>query len=123
LSNAYGTDLFDTAGGIYTGTPPCVLPKNDNPRIRLDTLYKSKAKSTNIDFLTIIRDSVDGLSYEIRSDAPTAILASGTMKTVDYSGVNQKFLLVEFRPGLRAKTVGPGFRMPVRMTFWEFVLQ
>ena len=94
---------------------PCVLPRNDNPRIRLGTLYKPRAKTTNIDFLTVMFNAP--VSYEIRSDSDATIVPDAldpTRKAVAYSGT---FHLVRFEPGVKAKTVGQAFTMPVRMEF------
>jgi hypothetical protein len=126
LASAYNTadpgdedGVFDLAGNSYGGTGPCRVPRNDNPRIRFETLYKSKAKQTTVDFLTIMRGKP--VSYEIRSDtaAPIKHLDAVT-REVAYTGT---YHLVEFRPGTRAKTVGPAFPMPVRMVFTQVVVQ
>lgn len=75
-------------------------------------LYKPKARSTNIDFLTW----VDGAptSFEIRSDSDASIQLSTGTKTITYNGTFQR---VRFDPGAKAKTTFPAFSMPVRMTF------
>jgi hypothetical protein len=110
--------LTDASGGPWipgSSSLPCVLPRNDNPRIRLGTLYKPRAKTTNIDFLTVMFDAP--VSYEIRSDSEATIVPDPldpTRKAVAYSGT---FHLVRFEPGVKTKTVGQAFTMPVRMEF------
>ena len=95
-----------------SGAGPCTIRESSSPRMRLGTLYKPKASATNIDFLTYVDGSTS--SFEVRSDNNATIQTSGAAKTVTYSGT---FHLVRFDPGVKAKTVGPPFTMPVRMTF------
>jgi hypothetical protein len=110
LEDAGGTAWNPGSSGL-----PCVLPRNDNPRIRLGTLYKSRAKATNVDFCTVTFDAP--VSYEIRSDGAATIVPDPldpTRKALSYTST---FHLVRFEPGVKAKTVGPAFTMPVRMEF------
>jgi hypothetical protein len=60
------TDGGNLAWNIGSSSPPCTLATNDNPRIRLDTLYIARAKTTTIDFQTEMFGSP--VSYVIRSD-------------------------------------------------------
>ncbi len=96
-----------------SSTPPCVLPTNDNPRISLATLYKPRAKTTNIKFQTAMFDPVYPTSFVIDSDAEAPIThVSSTKRTVSYTGT---YHLARFSP--KGKTVGPAFKMPVKMVF------
>jgi hypothetical protein len=101
-----GLPLTTDANGI------CTLAHNDNPRIRLGTLYKAKARTTTIDFLTVMAAKPN--SYEIRSESAAAIASNGAFKTVIYDGM---FRLVKFAPGQKARTVGPAFAMPLKIAF------
>ena len=113
-----GLPLVDGSGGPWvpgSSSLPCLLPRNDNPRIRLGTLYKPRAKTTNIDFLTVMFDAP--VSYEIRSDSEATIVPDAfdpARKRVTYSGT---FHLVRFEPGVKTRTVGQAFTMPVKMDF------
>jgi hypothetical protein len=111
-----GLPLVDGSDAPWNGTtsiPPCVLPTNDNPRISLATLYKPRAKTTNIKFQTVMFDPIYPVSYVIDSDGEAPIIHSGsTERSVSYQGT---YHLVRFNP--KAKTVGPAFTMPVRMVF------
>lgn len=108
------TDSANVDWNVSSSTGPCTLAENDNPRIRLATLYKARAKTTTVDFLTYMLNST--VSYEIRSDAPADIEVglAPNQKVVTYAGT---YHLVQFATGSRAKTVGPAFTMPVKMTF------
>lgn len=106
------TDAAGTAWDPASSTGVCTLAHNDNPRIRVGTLYKAKARTTTIDFLTVMFDQPN--SYEIRSESAAAIATSGAVRTVSYSG---GFRLVKFSPGQKARTVGPVFAMPLRIEF------
>lgn len=115
--------LTDPAGAAWdevSSVTPCTLAQNDNPRIRLGTLYKARARSTNIDFLTEMFQDPNSSeypnSYEIRSESAAPISSDGNHKAVAYSGT---FRLVKFEPGQRAKTVGASFAMPVKMDFYQ----
>ena len=108
-----GLQLWATGGVPWvSGAGPCTIAESNSPRVRLGTLYKPNARSTNIDFLTY----VDGAptSFEIRSDANASIQSMPGTKVVTYTGT---FRLVRFDPGAKAKAVGPSFPMPVQMTF------
>jgi hypothetical protein len=110
LTDAFGNP-WNTSGSLT----PCVLLQNDNPRIRLGTLYKARARTTNVDFLTVMFNYPN--SYEIRSDADATIVQNSldpTRRSVEYNGT---FRLVKFTPGTKAKTVGPSFMMPVKIEF------
>ena len=115
-----GLPLSDAAGAAWdtsASSTPCVLPRSDNPRIRLPTLYKAKARTTPVDFLTSMFNYPN--SYEIQSDGEASISQNPMvpgLKTVSYSGT---FRLVKFEPGVRARAVGPSFAMPVRMEFLQ----
>jgi hypothetical protein len=115
---AAGLPLVDAGGVAWNSASsglPCVLPRNDNPRIRLGTLYKSRAKTTNVDFCTVMFDAP--VSYEIRSVGEAAIVPDpldSTRKSIAYNGT---FNLVRFEPGVKTKTVGQAFTMKVRMEF------
>ena len=112
------TDSLNDAWNVSGSALPCLLRTNENPRIRLGTLYKSRAKTTNVDFLTVMFTALT--SYEIRSDGAATITpdpldpTDPTRKVIAYTGT---FHLVRFEPGVKAKTVGPAFTMPVRMLF------
>jgi hypothetical protein len=112
--------LADPLAGLpvtwTTGSSPlsCTVATNANPRIRLETLYKARAKATTIDFQTEM--SGYPVSYVIRSDT-AAVIALGqgqNEKVVAYAGT---YHLVKFAAGTKPKTVGPAFYMPVQMTF------
>lgn len=93
----------------------CVIARNDNPRIRLDTLYKSKARTTGVDFLLVMFGYPN--SYEIRSVSTATISPNtSTHKGVAYTGT---FQLVKFEPGKKTANVGQPFAMPVRMDFYQ----
>jgi len=114
-----GLPLKDAFGNPWTtgGSTPCVLSQNDNPRIRLGTLYKARARTTPVDFLTVMFDYPN--SYEIRSDTEATITQNTldpARRSVAYSGT---FHLVKFALGAKAKTVGPAFMMPVKMEFTQ----
>ena len=92
---------------------PCVLPQSGNPRIRLSTVYKARAKTTNIDFLIPMLDAP--VSYEVRSESDATISPDAldpTRKVVAYNGT---YRLARFEPSVKARTVGQAFTMPVRM--------
>lgn len=108
------TDAGGTPWDAATSAGLCVLAHNDNPRIRLGTLYKAKARTTPVDFLTVMFEAVN--SYEIRSESAASITTSGTLKTVTYTG---GFRLVKFGGGEKARTVGPAFSMPLRIFFQQ----
>ena len=109
---AAGLELTNAAGIPWNTAPAgtCVLATVFNPRIRMGTLYKARAKTTNIDFLLGTDLPV---SYEIQSDALATITPSSlvpALKSVAYTGT---YHLVRFAP--KARTVGPAFSMPVKM--------
>lgn len=114
---AAGLPVVDANGAPWApGAPlPCTIQRNDNPRIRLGALYKSRAKVTNVDFLLVMFGYPN--SYEIRSDidAPIKINPlSPNLRTITYDGT---FRLVKFEPGQKARAVGRSFTMPLRMEF------
>lgn len=106
------TDAANVAWNTALSTGPCTLARIDNLRIRLDTLYKARAKTTTIHFQTEMFGYP--ASYVIQSDAAATITGSN-LKDVRYTG---NYHLVRFAPGVKPKTVGPPFYMPVQMTFW-----
>ena len=108
------TDAAGTAWDPASSTGVCILAHNDNPRIRVGTLYKAKARTTTIDFLTVMFDQPN--SYEIRSESTASISTSGAVRTVTYAGT---FRLFKFAPGEKARTVGPAFAMPLRNDFQQ----
>ncbi len=109
------TDVNGEPWDTALSTGACVLAHSDNPRIRLATLYKSRARTTTIDFLTVMFDSPN--SYEVRSESAAAITSNGPgHKRVEYTGT---FRLVKFAPGKKAQTVGQPFVMPVRIDFYQ----
>ena len=105
--------LAEPAAGLnltYDSSGTCVLGTVFNPRIRMGTVYKARAKTTNIDFLLGTDLPV---SYEIRSDGLAGITTTTlvpALKTVQYTGT---YHLVRF--DTKAKAVGPPFSMPVKM--------
>jgi hypothetical protein len=114
-----GLPLTDKDGLPWNtnGLLPCVLSQNDNPRIRLSTLYKARARTTPVNFLTVMFDYPN--SYVIQSDTEATITQDAldpARRSVAYSGT---FRLVKYTPDTRAKTVGPSFMMPVRMEFLQ----
>lgn len=117
--DAAGLPLVDAAGFPWnpeSSSGLCVLAQNDNPRVRLGTLYKARAKSTSLDFLTVTFDAAN--SYEIRSVSAASITSEHgpNHKRVAYTG---NFQLVKFQPGKKAVNVGQPFAMPVRMDFYQ----
>lgn len=111
-----GLPLTDGSDATWQpGSGGCTLKHNDNPRIRLGTLYKARARTTTLDFLTVMFDKPN--SYEIRSDAAAPISSNEPgHKAVTYSGT---YRLVKFAPGQKTRSVGPSFEMPVSMHFYE----
>ncbi|MCA1563959.1 MAG: hypothetical protein LC804_28170 [Acidobacteria bacterium] len=62
-----GLPVTDNVGQPWTsGAGACIVARNDNPRIRLGTLYKSRAKTTPVDFLLVMFEHP--VSFEVRSD-------------------------------------------------------
>jgi len=107
------TDAANIPWTIGLSNGPCILATNHNPRIRLDTLYKARAKSTPVAFQTEMFGYP--VSYVIQSDGAATITPVGeTGRAVTYAST---FHLVKYAPGTKPKNVGPAFRMPVQMTF------
>ncbi|MGE0359859.1 MAG: hypothetical protein AB7H93_06590 [Vicinamibacterales bacterium] len=109
-----GLPVKDSANAdwnLSAKTLPCTLSSNHNPRIRLETLYKARAKATPIHFQTEMFEFP--VSYVIQSEASAGIASVGNVKEVSYTGT---YRLVRYAPGSKPKTVGPAFTMPVRMT-------
>ena len=107
---AAGLPLTDGGGVDWdasSSTTPCVLARNDNPRIRLATLYKSRAKTTGVDFCTVmfdapssVRDSLgrrrghhsrsprpDAEVHCLRGYVPSGAVRSGCQSQERWSGV------------------------------------
>lgn len=114
-----GLPVTDSASLPWNNTSssgPCTVASNDNPRIRLDTLYKAKGKTTPIAFQTEMLNSLlYPVSYVIESDAAASITSlAPNVKLVKYAST---YHLVRFAPGQKPKTMLPAFTMPVEMTF------
>jgi hypothetical protein len=108
-------DGSDVPWNGATSVPPCVLPTNDNPRISLATLYKPRARTTNIKFQTAMFNPIYPVSFVIDSDGEAAIThVNSTQRSVSYQGT---YHLSRFSP--KGKTVGPAFNMPVTMVFTQ----
>lgn len=134
LARQYGLQIVDTticallsedgaallAEGALTvdGDGSCTLVRSDNPRIRLSTLYKPRAKATPVAFLITMFD--DPVSWEIRTvnDATitTGLGGNPAMRSVQYSGSVQ---LYRFAPNFKTRVVGPAFSLPFQMVFSE----
>jgi hypothetical protein len=115
LTDAIGDEWVASSAAGVGSAGPCVLAHSDNPRIRLGTLYKARAKTTTVDFLTFMFGSLN--SYEIRSESAAAITSSGAgHKRVEYTGT---FRLVKFAPGKKTQAVGQPFAMPLLIDFYQ----
>lgn len=116
LLGAYGP------GNVVTDLGGCTLVYSDNPRVRVEQLFKKGATSTPLAFLTEMYPgrSLNGRSYEIHalSNVPMAAPNSET-RILTYSGQG---MLKEFGNG-RAKFVAEAFDMDLQITFTRQLLQ
>ena len=116
-----GAGLLAEGALTVAGDGSCTLVRSDNPRIRLSTLYKPRAKATPVAFLITMFDYP--VSWEIRTvdDAPITTRLGGNpaVRSVKYTG---KVELYRFAPNVKTRVVGPAFDLPLEMVFTEWPL-
>lgn len=120
-------ELMANDYGSSDGGPEgyCYLNGYRSPRMRLDKLYASRARSTPVDYLIGFNpDSPDfgagGASYRVESDREAPITVSGSQRAVTYNGPFRLVKVGETIQKGKNAYVPPyaqPFNMTLRMTF------
>jgi hypothetical protein len=109
LSAAYGGNnvITPVSGG-------CQIVYTDNPRIRIESVFKKGATSTPFALLTEMYpgNGLNGLSYEIRTLSNVPMGGGGDQRILTYDG---QAILWEFGSG-RAKAVAEAFDLDFQLS-------